>query len=66
MRVELKGSLYFLPLFIVALSVACLLSMDLDLLTDCYRDSEIPESLARDVIKTYKLVSSAVQKLLKG
>jgi hypothetical protein len=29
-------------------------------------DSEIPENLARDVIKTYKLVQSAVQKLLKG
>jgi len=31
-----------------------------------YRDSEIPENLAKDVIKTYKQVQSAVQKLLKG
>lgn len=32
----------------------------------CYRDSEIPENLARDVIKTYKIVQIAVQKLLKA
>jgi hypothetical protein len=32
----------------------------------CYRDSEIPENLARDVIKTFKIVQAAVQKLMKG
>lgn len=32
----------------------------------CYRDSEIPENLARDVIKTYKIVWAAVQKQLKN
>lgn len=30
----------------------------------CYRDSEIPENLARDVIKTYKIVQNAVSKIL--
>jgi hypothetical protein len=36
------------------------------ILTLSYRDSEIPEGLARDVIKTHKIVSAAVQKLSKG
>ena len=36
------------------------------ILTISYRDSEIPEGLARDVIKTHKIVSAAVQKLSKG
>jgi hypothetical protein len=36
------------------------------ILTLNYRDSEIPEGLARDVIKTHKIVSAAVQKLSKG
>lgn len=36
------------------------------ILTLYYRDSEIPEGLARDVIKTHKIVSAAVQKLSKG
>lgn len=31
-----------------------------------FRDSEIPEGLARDVIKTHKIVLAAVQSLLKN
>lgn len=31
-----------------------------------FRDSEIPEGLARDVIKTHKIVNAAVQSLLKN
>jgi hypothetical protein len=30
------------------------------------QDSEIPENLARDVIKTYKIVLASVQKTLKS
>jgi hypothetical protein len=35
------------------------------LLLFIYRDSEVPEALARDVIKTYKLVMTAIEKLKK-
>lgn len=59
--------LRWLRFFLTARASSSLSSLyPCSILTLYYRDSEIPEGLARDVIKTHKIVSAAVQKLSKG